>query len=234
MGLRCPYCHKRIRIPKTKTDVLLFPCPNCGGSIDLARIRGDDDSKVVYLSEEDLIEPREADEELRSRTWADQGTLPPKESRHLHLLRWLGVMFGLILLIPLIGSYFFLKTTSTKHEAISCLKSYFSEVDHRNYSAAFRNYMAPDLQRKMSLEEYLREMEETRRKLGKVERRDLMRWSYRSTNKQKSCTLNYRSSYERGNAKERYTLVKAKDGWKIFEFRIYPHPIKSKKGMFEI
>jgi hypothetical protein len=61
-----------------------------------------------------------------------------------------------------------------------------------------------------------------------------MRWSYRSTNREKRCTLNYNSSYERGNAKERYRLVKAKDGWKIFEFRINPHPIKPEKGMFEI
>ena len=152
MALHCPCCRKRVRIPASKTEITLFPCPNCGGSIDLARIEHDDDSKVVYLSEGDLIEPREADEEIRSRTWADQGTLPHKESRHLHLLRWMGAMLGLILLIPLIGSYFFLKTTSRKDEAISCLKSYFSEVDHRNYSAAFRKYMAPDLQRKTSLE----------------------------------------------------------------------------------
>jgi hypothetical protein len=234
MALHCPYCHKRVRIPASKTEITLFPCPNCGGSIDLARIAYDDDSKVVYLSEGDLIEPREADEEIRTRTWADQGTLPHKQSRHLRLLRWLGVMLGLILLIPLIGGYFFLKTTSRKDEAISCLKSYFSEIDHENYRDAFRKYMASDLQRKMSLEGYLREMEEIRRKLGKVERRDLMRWSYRSTDREKSCTLNYNSSYERGNAKERYRLVKAKNGWKIFEFRIVPHPTKPEKGMFEI
>ncbi len=233
MTLHCPYCHKRVPIPASKTEITLFPCPNCGGSIDLARIEHDD-SKVVYLSEGDLIEPHEAGEEIRTRTWADQGTLPHQKSRHLHLLRWLAVMLGLIMLIPLLFGYFFLKTKTNRDQVISCLNSYFSEIDHRNYRDAFRNYMASDLQRKMSLEGYLREMEEIRQKLGNVERRDLMRWSYRSTDREKSCTLNYNSSYERGNAKERYRLVKAKDGWKIFEFRIYPHPIKPEKGMFEI
>jgi hypothetical protein len=53
-------------------------------------------------------------------------------------------------------------------------------------------------------------------------------------NREKSCTLSYNSSYERGSAKERYTLVKVKDGWKIFEFRIDPHPTKPNKGGVEI
>ena len=233
MALRCPYCHKRIRIPKAETEVLLFPCPNCGGSIDLARIREDDDSKVIYLSEGDLIEPQAADEGTTPRTWTDQGPVSHREPRHLHPLRWLGVMLGLILLIPLIGGYFFLKTTSRKDEAISCLNSYFSEVDHRNYSAAFRKYMASDLQRKISLEGYIRRMEEIRRKLGPVKSRDLMRWSYRSINRARNCTLGYRSLYERGNAKERYTLVKARDGWKISEFRIDPLSTTSGKKMQE-
>ena len=234
MALQCPYCHKRVRIPASKTEITFFPCPNCGGSIDLARVERDDDSKVVYLSEGDLIEPLEADEEISTRTWADQGPLPHREPRHLHPLRWLGVMLGLIMLIPLVLGYFFLKTTPNKNQVISRLNSYFSEIDHQNYRDAFRKYMVSDLQKKISLEGYLREMEEIRRKLGKVERRDLMRWSYRSMNREKSCTLNYNSSYERGNAKERYALVKAKDGWKIFEFRIVPHPTKLEKGMFEI
>ena len=159
MALHCPYCHKRVRIPASKTEITLFPCPNCGGSIDLARIEGDDDSKVVYLSEGDLIEPREADEEIRTRTWADQGTLPHKESRHLHLLRWLAVILGLIMLIPLIGGYFFLKTTSNKDQVISRLNSYFSEIDHQNYRDAFREYMASDLQRKKSETSGSHEME---------------------------------------------------------------------------
>ncbi|MFB0508194.1 MAG: DUF4019 domain-containing protein [Thermodesulfobacteriota bacterium] len=227
MALQCPYCHKKIRIPASETEVILFPCPNCGGSIDRARIEEDDDSKVVYLSDGDLIEPHGADDEVSTRTWTDQGPLSHREPRHFHLLRWLAVMLGLIMLIPLIGGYFFLKTTSNKDEVISCLNSYFSEIDDHNYRRAFRKYMAPDLQRKMSLEGYLREMEEIRQKLGRVEHRDLMRWSYWSMNRAKSCTLNYRTSYERGNAEERYTLVKAKDGWKIFEFRIDPHPMKS-------
>ena len=234
MALRCPYCHKRIRIPESETEVLLFPCPNCGGSIDLARIEGDDDSKVVYLSDGDLIESVAADDEVSPRTWTDQGPIPHRETRHLHLLRWLTVMLGLIMLIPLIGGYFFLKTTSRKDEAISCLNSYFSEVDHRNYRIAFKKYMASDLQRKISIEGYLKEMEEIRRKLGQVKRRDLTRWRYRSINRAKSCTLNYSSLYERGNAKERYTLVKSRDGWKIFEFRIHPRPTKSEKGGLEI
>ena len=223
MALRCPYCHKRIRIPKSETEVILFPCPNCGGSIDLGRLEGEEDSKVVYLSDGDLIEPPPAGEEMGPRTWADQGPFPHREPRHLHLLRWLAVMLGLIMIIPLIAGYFFLKTTSKKEEAISCLNSYFSEVDHRNYNAAFRKYMASDLQRKISLEGYLKEMEEIRQKLGPVKRRNLMRWSYRSINRTRSCTLSYRSSYERGNAREHYTLVKVKDGWKISEFRIEPH-----------
>ena len=143
-------------------------------------------------------------------------------------------MLGLIMLIPLIGGYFFLKTTSNKDEVISCLNSYFSEIDDHNYRRAFQKYMASDLQRKISLEGYLREMEKIRRELGRVRRRDLMRWNYRSMNGEKSCTLNYNSSYERGSAKERYSLVKAKDGWKIFEFRIDPHPIKPEKGSVEI
>jgi hypothetical protein len=233
MALRCPYCHKRIRIPESETEVILFPCPNCGGSIDLGRLEGEEDSKVVYLSDGDLIEPPAAGEEAGPRTWGEQGPLPHRESRHLSLLRWLAVMLGLIMIIPLIGGYFFLKTTSKKDEAISCLNSYFSEVDDHRYRDAFRKYMAPDLQRKISLEGYLKEMEEIRRKLGQVERRDLMRWSYHSTNRARSYTLSYRSLYERGNAKERYTLVKAKGGWKIFEFRIEPRPTKSEKGMVE-
>ena len=233
MGLRCPYCHKRIRIPKAKTEVLLFPCPNCGGSIDLARIRGDDDSKVVYLSEGDLIEPQAADEGTRPRTWTDQDPISHGAPRHLHLFRWLGVMLSLILLIPLIAGYFFLKTTTRKDEAISRLNSYFSDVDHQNYRNAFRKYMASDLQRKVSLEGYIREMEGIRRTLGPVRHRDLVRWSYRSTNRVKRCTLRYNSLYERGNAKERYTLVKARDGWKIFEFRIDPLPTKSQKKVLD-
>jgi len=233
MALRCPYCHKRIRIPKSETEVILFPCPNCGGSIDLGRLEGEEDSKVVYLSDGDLIEPPPAGEEMGPRTWADQGPFPHREPRHLHLLRWLAVMLGLIMIIPLIAGYFFLKTTSKKEEAISCLNSYFSEVDHRNYNAAFRKYMASDLQRKISLEGYLKEMEEIRQKLGPVKRRNLMRWSYRSINRTRSCTLSYRSSYERGNAREHYTLVKVKDGWKISEFRIEPRPAKTEKGMLE-
>ena len=240
MALQCPYCHRKIQVPVSETEITLFPCPNCGGSIDLARIEGDDDSRVVCLSEGDLIEPHGADDEVRSRTWTDQGPFSHREPRHLHLFRWLGVMLGLIMLIPLIGGYFFLKTTSNKDQVISRLNSYFSEIDHQNYRDAFRKYMASDLQRKISLEGYLREMEEIRRKLGQVKRRDLMRWSYRSVNREKSCTLNYNSLYERGNAKERYTLVKAKDGWKIFEFRIdphpmkHPHPAKPEKGTVEI
>jgi hypothetical protein len=223
MALRCPYCHKRIRIPKSETEVILFPCPNCGGSIDLGRLEGEEDSKVVYLSDGDLIEPPPAGEEMGPRTWADQGPLPRREPRHLYLLRWLAVMVGLIMVIPLIAGYFFLKTTSKKDEAISCLNSYFSEIDHQNYSNAFRKYMASDLQRKISLEGYLKEMEEIRRNLGRVKRRDLMRWSYRSINRARSYTLKYRCLYERGDSEERYTLVKAKDGWKISEFRIEPH-----------
>jgi hypothetical protein len=216
-----------------ETEITLFPCPNCGGSIDLARIE-DDDSKLVYLSDRDLIEPHEADEEVRTGTWTDQGPLPHREPRHFHLLRWLGVMLGLIMLIPLIFGYFFLKTTTNKDQVISSLDSYFSDVDDRKYHDAFQKHMASDLKRKISLEEYRREMEEIRRKLGHVKRRNLMRWSYRSMNREKSCTLNYNSSYERGNAKERYTLVKAKDGWKIFEFRIDPHPTQPRKEMVEI
>jgi len=140
---------------------------------------------------------------------------------------------GLIMLIPLIGGYFFLKTTSRKDEAISRLNSYFSEVDHRNFRKAFRNYIASDLQRKISLEGYIREMEEIQRTLGHIKRRDLVRWSYRSTNGTRSCTFNYSSSYERGNAREQYTLVKARDGWKILEFRVDPLPTKSGKKMLE-
>jgi hypothetical protein len=227
MALQCPYCRKRIRIPVSETKVILFPCPNCGGSIDLARIEEDDGSKVVYLSDGDLIEHHGAGEEVSPRTWTDRGPLPHKEPRHFHLFRWLAVMLGLIMLIPLLAGYFFLKTTTNKDEVISCLNSYFSEVDGRNYRRAFRKYMARDLQMKMSLEGYLREMQQIQRTLGNVKHRDLMRWSYRSTNRAKSCTLNYTSLYERGNAEERYTLVKAKDGWKIFEFRIDPHPMKS-------
>ena len=228
MALQCPYCHKRIQIPGSETGVTLFPCPNCGGSIDLVRIEGyDDDSKVVYLSDGDLIDSLEADDEARPRTWTDQSRLPHGEPRHLHLFRWLAVILGLIMLIPLIGGYFFLETTKNQDQAISCLNSYFSEIDHRNYRKAFRKYMASDLQRKVSFEGYLREMEEIRRKLGRAKRRELMRWSYWSMNRAKSCTLSYNSLYERGNAEERYTLVKAKDGWKIFEFRIDPHPMKS-------
>jgi predicted RNA-binding Zn-ribbon protein involved in translation (DUF1610 family) len=234
MALTCPYCHRKIQIPVSETEITLFPCPNCGGSIDLARIEGDDDSKVVYLSEGDLIEPHEADADVSPRTWTDQGPLPHREPRHFHLFRWLAVMLGVIMLIPLLFGYFFLKTTTNKDHVITLLNSYFSEIDHRNYRNAFRKYMASDLQRKISLEGYLREMEEMRRKLGGVKHRDLMRWSYRSMNREKSCTLSYNSSYERGNAEERYTLVKAKDGWKISEFRIDPHPTKSKKGMVEI
>jgi hypothetical protein len=233
MGLRCPYCHKRIRIPESETEVILFPCPNCGGSIDLGRLEGEEDSKVVYLSDGDLIEPPAAGEETGLRTWADQGPLPHREPRHFYLLRWLAVMLGLIMIIPLIAGYFFLKTTSKKDEVISCLNSYFSEIDHQNYSKAFRKYMASDLQRKISLEGYLEEMEEIRQQLGRVKRRDLTRWSYRSINRGRSCTLSYRSVYERGNARERYTLVKAKDGWKIFEFRVEPRRAKTEKGMLE-
>lgn len=233
MTIQCPYCHKRIRIPASETEVILFPCPNCGGSIDLTRIEDDDDSKVVYLSEGDLIEPHGADDEVSTRTWTDQGPLPHREPRHFHLLRGVAVMLGLIMLIPLVFGYFFLKTATNKDQVISFLNSYFSEIDHQNYRGAFREYMASDLQRKISLEEYQREMEEIQRKLGRVKRRDLLRWSYRSTNREKSCTLNYNSSYERGSAKERYTLVKARDDWKIFDFRIDPHPTKRGKGMFE-
>ena len=123
MAIQCPYCHKKIRTPVSESEVLLFPCPNCGGSIDLARVEGDDDSRVVYLSEGDLIQPHEADEEICTRTWTDQGPLPHRESRHLHLLRWLAVILGLIMLIPLIGGYFFLKTTSNKDQVISRLNS---------------------------------------------------------------------------------------------------------------
>ncbi|UCD70894.1 MAG: hypothetical protein JSW70_07785 [Syntrophobacterales bacterium] len=86
--------------------------------------------------------------------------------------------------------------------------------------------MAPDLQEEISLEGYLREMEEIRQKLGSVERRELMKLSYLSMNRAKSCTFTYSSLYERGNAEEHYTLVKAKDGWKIFEFRIDAHLTK--------
>jgi hypothetical protein len=210
---------------------MLFPCPNCGGSIDLGQIEGQEDSKVVYLSDGDLIEPPAAGEEAAPGAWSEQGPLPHGEPRHLSLLRWLAVMLGLIMIIPLIGGYFFLKTTSKKDEAVSCLNSYFTEVDRRNYHAAFRKYMAPDLQRKISLEGYLKEMREIRRKLGKVERRNLMRWSYRAINRGRSCILSYRSLYERGNAEERYALLKTKGGWKIFEFRIEPRPTKSKKGV---
>lgn len=222
MALRCPYCHRRIRIPRSETGVILFPCPNCGGSIDLGRFEEDEDSRVVYLSDGDLIESPPVREETSPRAWADQGLLTHREPRHLYLLRWLVVMLGLIMVIPLITGYFFLKTTSKKNEAISCLNSYFSEIDHQNYSRAFRKYMASGLQRKLSLEGYLKEMEEIRRNLGLVKRRDLMRWSYRSINRARSYTLKYRCLYERGNAEERYTLVKAKDGWKISEFRIEP------------
>ena len=234
MAFKCPYCHKRIRIPESETDVLLFPCPNCGGSIDLARVEGDDDSGVVYLSDRDLIEPQEAEGEATARTWPDQYPAPRREPRHLHLFRWFAVLLGLVMLIPLIGGYFFLKTASNKDQVISCLNSYFSEVDDRNYRDAFRKYMASDLQRKKSLEGYLREMEELGRKLGKIKRRDLIRWSYRSMNRAKSCTLNYSSLYERGNAKERYTLVKGKDGWKIFDYRIAPYPTAPERGKVQI
>ncbi|MFQ5842733.1 MAG: hypothetical protein ACE5I8_09875 [Thermodesulfobacteriota bacterium] len=234
MAIQCPYCHKRIRIPASETEVILFPCPNCGGSIDLTRIEDDDDSKVVYLSDADLIEPHGGGDEVSTRTWTDQGPLPHREPRHFHLLRWVAVMLGLIMLIPLVFGYFFLKTATNKDQVISFLNSYFSEIDHRNYRGAFQKYMASDLQRKISLEGYLREMEEIQRKLGRVKRRDLMRWSYRSVNREKTCTLSYNSSYERGSAKERYTLTKAKRGWKIFEFRIDPHPTKPKKGAVEI
>jgi hypothetical protein len=234
MGIRCPYCHKRIRIPASDTEVILFPCPNCGGSVDLARIEGNDDSKVVYLSEGDLIEPDEADVEVRPGTWTDKNSLPHREPRHLPVFRWLAVMLGLIMLIPLIGGYFFLKTTSNKNQVISSLNAYFSEIDDQNYRDAFRQYMSSDLQRKISLEEYLRNMEEIRRKLGQVKRRDLTRWSYQSVNRAKSCTLTYSSLYERGNANERYTLVKAKDGWKISDFRIDPHPTKRREGTVNI
>jgi hypothetical protein len=129
------------------------------------------------------------------------------------------------MLIPLIGGYFFLKTTSNKDQVISRLNSYFSEVDHQNYRDAFREYMASDLQRRISLEGYLREMKEIRRKLGRVKSRDLRQLSYQSINLKRSCTLSYSSLYERGKAKERYTLIRAKDGWKIFEFQIDPHPM---------
>jgi len=234
MAFKCPYCHKRIRIPESETDVLLFPCPNCGGSIDLARVEGDDDSGVVYLSDRDLIEPQKAEDEATPRTWADQYAAPREEPRQLHLFRWFAVLLGLVMLIPLIGGYFFLKTTSNKDHVISCLNSYFSEVDDRNYRDAFRKYMASDLQRKKSLEGYLREMEDLGRKLGKIKRRDLMRWSYRSMNRAKSCTLNYSSLYERGNAKERYTLVKEKDGWKIFDYRIAPYSTEPERGKVQI
>jgi hypothetical protein len=222
MAIQCPYCHKKIRPPAAEGKVLLFPCPNCGGSIDLARIAGDDDAKVVYLSDGDLVEPRGADADVSPRTWPEQGPSPRGEPQHLSLFRWLAVMLGLIMLIPLIAAYFFLKTTSSKDEVISCLNSYFSEIDHRNYSTAFRKYMASDLQRKISLEGYLKEMEEIRRKLGRVKSRDLRKWSYQSINRKRSCTLSYSSLYERGKAKERYTLIRAKDGWKIFEYRIEP------------
>lgn len=234
MALQCPYCHKRIQVPKTETHVLLFPCPNCGGSIDVAQIQGDDDSKVVYLSEGELIEPPEGADEARRGTWADQGPVPHREHRHLSLFRWLAVMLGLIMIIPLIGGYFFLRTTSKKDEAISFLNSYFSEIDQHNYRDAFKKYMAPDLQKKISLEGYLREMERIRRTLGKVKRRDLLGWSYRSTTTARSCTFRYRSSYRRGNAEEHYTLVKARDGWKIFDFLIEPRAINSETGMREI
>ena len=235
MALQCPFCHKRIQIPGSETGVTLFPCPNCGGSIDLVRIEGgDDDSKVVFLSDGDLVDSLEADSELSQRAPTIQGPLAHQKPRHLHLFRWLAVILGLIMLIPLIGGYFFLKTTTNQDQVISCLNSYFSEIDNRNYRDAFRKYMASDLQRKISFEGYLREMEEIRRKLGRAERRELMRWSYRSTNRAKSCTVNYSSSYERGHAKECYTLGKAKDGWKIVEFQIDPHPTKSEKGMVEI
>jgi len=234
MSLRCPYCHKRIRVPNSETEVILFPCPNCGGSIDVSQIQGDDDSKVVYLSEGELIEPPADADEARRGTWADQGPLPHREPRHLYLFRWLVVMLGLIMIIPLIGGYFFLRTTSKKNEAISFLNSYFSEVDHHNYRNAFKKYMASDLQRRISLEGYLKEMEEIRRTLGQVKSRDLLRWSYRSTNGARSCTLRFRSFYEGGNAKERYTLVKARDGWKIFDFLIEPRPTMSETGMREI
>ena len=234
MSLRCPYCHKRIRAPNSETEVILFPCPNCGGSIDVGQIQGDDDSKVVYLSEGELIEPPAGADEARRGTWADQGPLPHREPRHLYLFRWLVVMLGLIMTIPLIGGYFFLRTTSKKNEAISFLNSYFSEVDHHNYRNAFKKYMASDLQRRISLEGYLKEMEEIRRTLGQVKSRDLLGWSYRSTNRARSCTLRFRSFYEGGNAKERYTLVKARDGWKIFDFLIEPRPTMSETGMREI
>ncbi|MFQ6080005.1 MAG: hypothetical protein ACE5NJ_12860, partial [Thermodesulfobacteriota bacterium] len=200
MAIQCPYCHKRIRIPASETEVILFPCPNCGGSIDLTRIEDDDDSKVVYLSDADLIEPHGGGDEVSTRTWTDQGPLPHREPRHFHLLRWVAVMLGLIMLIPFVFGYFFLKTATNKDQVISFLNSYFSAIDHRNYRGAFQKYMASDLQRKISLEGYLREMEEIQRKLGRVKRRDLMRWSYRSVNREKTCTLSYNSSYERGSA----------------------------------
>jgi hypothetical protein len=235
VALQCPYCHKRIQIPGSETGVTLFPCPNCGGSIDLVQIAGyDDDSKVVYLSEEDVIDSHEAGDEVSQSAPTLQGSLGHPKPRHLHLFRWLAVILGLIMLIPLLAGYFFLETTKNQDQAISYLNSYFSEIDHRNYRKAFRKYIASDLQRKISFEEYFREMEEIRRKLGRAKRRELMRWSYRSINRAKSYTLNYTSLYERGNAEESYTLVKAKNEWKISEFRIDPHPTKPERGMVEI
>jgi len=235
VALQCPYCHKRIQIPESETGVSLFPCPNCGGSIDLVRIAGyDDDSKVVYLSDGDIIDSFEAGDEVSQSAPAIQGPLVHPKPRHLHLFRWLAVILGLIMLIPLIGGYFFLESTKSQDQVISYLNSYFSEIDNQNYRKAFRKYIASDLQKKISFEGYFRELEEIRRKLGRAKRRELMRWSYQSINKAKSCTLKYTSLYERGNAEECYTLVKARDEWKIFEFRIDPHPTKPERGMFEI
>jgi hypothetical protein len=234
MSLRCPYCHKRIRVPESETEVILFPCPNCGGSIDVAQIQGDDDSKVVYLSEGELIEPPPGADEGRRDTWAGQGPAPHRGHRHLSFFRWLAVMLGLIMIIPLIGGYFLLRTASKKDEAISFLNAYFSEVDHRNYPTAFKKYMASDLQRRISLEGYLKEMEGIHRTLGQLKRRDLLGWSYRSTSTTNSCTFRYRSFYRRGNAEEHYTLVKARDGWKIFDFLIEPRALNSETGMREI
>ena len=53
-------------------------------------------------------------------------------------------------------------------------------------------------------------------------------------NRAKSCTLNYSSLYERGNAKEQYTLVKEKDDWKIFDYRIAPYPTEAERGKVQI
>jgi hypothetical protein len=233
MAIHCPYCHKKIRPPATEGEVLLFPCPHCGGSIDLARITGDDAAKVVYLSDGDLVEPPQAGADVSPRPWTEQGPSLRREPQPLSLFRWFAVMLGLIMLIPLIAGYFFLKTTSNKDQVISCLNSYFSEIDHRNYRTAFRKYMASDLQRKISLEGYVGKMEEIQRTLGRAKRRDLRKWDYRSINRKRSCTLSYSSLYERGNAKEHYTLIRGKDGWKISAFRIDPHPTNPKKRMVE-